>query len=92
MDRVDAGEFKNSLPPPTPWKIGCEPSIEDRLARKRYEEESQVLAELFALEAIHACGLTGHPKANKAFTFAWNKGFEYSEVLGILEELADLLT
>ncbi len=47
----------------------------------------------FSEDAIEYCGLKGHPKADKAFAMAYERGhsYGYSEVLQELKELAELL-
>lgn len=49
--------------------------------------------ENFAEDAIEYCGLKGHPKADKAFAMAYDRGHSsgYYEVLQELESLAELL-
>lgn len=47
----------------------------------------------FSADAIDYCGLKGHPKADKAFSMAYDRGHSsgYSEILQELERLAELL-
>jgi hypothetical protein len=47
----------------------------------------------FFAEAIEAVGLTGHPKASKAFSLAYDYGHSsgYLSVLNYLDEIANLL-
>jgi len=55
---------------------------------RRFEEW-----ESFREEALFACGLMGHKKADKAFGLAWEHGHSsgYYEVFSGLVELASLL-
>ena len=70
------------------------------IARKAYQaqwaelqKESHRLDAAFKADAIKECGLEGHPKADKAFSMAWDRGHSAGlpEVYMNLEELADLL-
>ena len=47
----------------------------------------------FMKDLLAHLGLTGHPKAEKLFSMAWNQGHAsgYSEVAYYAEELAELL-
>lgn len=44
-------------------------------------------------DAIEAAGLTGHPKAEKAYSLAWQNGHSsgFSEVFYHLKDIADML-
>lgn len=59
--------------------------------QKEWAEEERRLRDLFKKDALEEVGLTGHPKANKAFEMAWDRGDGYREVMVELEELAELL-
>lgn len=56
-------------------------------------KERQQLDAAFKADALKECGLEGHPKADKAFSMAWDRGHSggLPEVYGYLEELAELL-
>ena len=49
--------------------------------------------EKFATDAIEFVGLTGHPKADKAYSYAYDRGHSsgHGETLSYLEELVDLI-
>jgi hypothetical protein len=49
--------------------------------------------ELFRLQAIRAAGLEGHPKANEAYSHAWNVAGVYGkdEVLLYLVEYSEIV-
>jgi len=49
--------------------------------------------ELFKKEALEECGLTDHPRADKAYSYAWEEGHHAgnSEVMSHLENIADVL-
>ena len=51
------------------------------------------MEDLFKADALEAVGLTGHPKADKAYAFAWELGHAsgYSEVFSYLQDIADVL-
>ena len=62
----------------------------DQLALYRREQGSKM--DTFRADALEYCGLTDHPKADKIYSYAWEKGHSagYGEVLMHLEELAEL--
>jgi hypothetical protein len=64
-----------------------------KLLRNEYIAEDRRLKELFEADALEYVGLTGHPKANKAFLLAWERGYSggYNDIIIHLEELAKLL-
>lgn len=47
----------------------------------------------FKVDLLDEHGLTGHPKADRAFTMAWDRGHAsgYQEVANEFDDLADLL-
>lgn len=62
--------------------------------RAAYRADAQRLEQVvFKDEALVATGLNGHPKANKAWTLAWDKGHSAGlhEVLDELVTFAELL-
>lgn len=65
-------------------------TLENANLRKQHTYE---LYRMFKEEALEYVGLTGHSKAEKAFSLAWSKGHSagYHEVVQELEELANLL-
>ena len=57
-----------------------------------WRKENSAAFALFRIDAIEYCGLTGHPKADKAFSLAYDRaGGTMSEILENLEELTELL-
>jgi len=60
---------------------------------RAYQDESFRLKTLFKQDALRDVGLTGHPKADRAFDVAWGEGhaFGFDTVHGWLRTLADLL-
>lgn len=56
---------------------------------KEYTEKSKE----FENDAIEYVGLKGHPKADKAYRFAYEQGHSsgYNEILNWLEEIAELV-
>lgn len=69
-------------------------------AVKVYEQESETwwqesweLNRKFKADALQDVGLAGHPKAQKIFNRAWERGHSsgYEEVYNILEDLAELV-
>ena len=61
--------------------------------RKAYNADCRRLDDLFREDAIRAVGLEGHPKAGKAFAYAYEKGHSagHSEVFSELQDVAALL-
>jgi hypothetical protein len=58
-----------------------------------YRMEESRLSAAFVNDAIEAVGLKDHPKAGKAFSFAWELGHSagYSEVFSYLQSIAEVL-
>jgi hypothetical protein len=58
-----------------------------------YQAEESRLCKLFHDDALAEAGLTGHPKAEKAFELAWSLGhaYGYSEVMGYLYQIAEVV-
>lgn len=81
-ERIRDGEFANALP----W--GRDPKV-----RVAYQAEENRLHALFANEALTDVGLLGHPKADKAFALAYDRGHAhgYHEIHQELRALAELL-
>lgn len=67
---------------------------DDRKAfRRLYHEAASKLREKFKMDALAEVGLANHPRRDKAFDLAWDRGhaYGYREVYQNLEELAQLL-
>jgi hypothetical protein len=58
-----------------------------------YQVEEANLCNQFRTDALEEVGLTGHPKADKAFAYAWEQGHSdgYPEVFNVLLEVVDLI-
>jgi hypothetical protein len=58
-----------------------------------WEKDQGRLEEIFRNDAIEAAGLTGHPKADKLFHYAWREGHASGrcDVAIILCEIAELM-
>jgi hypothetical protein len=82
---MDFSAYKSTLPYVSKSK--------DPAAWKAYQEERARLDAQFRADALAEVGLTGHPKADKAFAMAYERGHSsgHSEVLYYLDDLADLL-
>lgn len=65
----------------------------ERGVRGAYRADQRRLVEELKADAIEYCGLKGHPKAEKAWDFAWEERHHsgFREVVEFLEELADLI-
>lgn len=83
--------YKNFLPYPPPSRGII--SEEDITARANYDREEVRIYNLFKADALEEVGLTGHPRAEKAFSYAWSQGHAhgYSEVFGHLQDIAEVL-
>jgi hypothetical protein len=57
--------------------------------RKEWGKWESKVIENFRNDALDSCGLTGHPKADRAWYLAWEKGHS-SGFDAILEHLSDL--
>lgn len=81
-ERIRDGEFANTLP----W--GKDPEI-----RAAYQAQESRLHQLFFFAALSDVGLLGHPKADKAFALAYDRGHAhgYHEIHQELRALAELL-
>jgi len=66
---------------------------EHRQKKIAYQNEEANIRAEFRRDAIEACDLTGHPRANDAFDMAWDDGHSdgYRAVFSRLEELSTLL-
>lgn len=64
-----------------------------KLESQEWRKKQNKLAEQFKQDALAEVGLAGHPKADKAYAFAWEHGHAsgLTEVFYWLEEIADLL-
>lgn len=58
-----------------------------------YRQEDGRLGDLFRKDALEEVGLTGHPRADKAFGLAYSKGHSggLAEVVCELREIAEVL-
>lgn len=82
---MDFNKYKNTKPFAT--------HFQDVEVHDAWAAEERRLAVLFKTDALADVGLTAHPKADKAFGFAWEHGHAngLSEVHYWLQEMADLL-
>lgn len=62
-------------------------------ARKAFKDEETRLYNEFVQDAFEECGVTGHPKADKAMSIAWERVHSegYASVYEFFEELSELL-
>lgn len=62
-------------------------------ARKAYKDEETRLFNEFVQDAFEECGVTNHPKADKAMSIAWEHAHSegYASVYEFFEELCELL-
>lgn len=85
-EKINDGVYENKLPWP-----GIKAKTElEKAQKKAYQEEDSRLAEMFYDDALEYVGLTGHPKADKIYSFAVEHGHAYgrAEVVSFLVELA----
>ena len=76
-------------------RVRTQQKLEDqhRAEIQAYRDETTRLQALFRKDALEEVGLTNHPRADKAFAYAWQLGSSdgYWNVLSHLEEIADIL-
>lgn len=73
------------------YKAGLE---KYRIAKEAYREDQNLKEEQFRQDALEECGLLNHPKALKAYSFAWEHGHSAGlyEIFYWLTEIADLVS
>lgn len=83
----DLDDYKKALQKYEEDMISC------KVKEKAYDEEYRRLYFLFKKDALNDVGLIDHPKAEKVFSLAWEKGHSggLNDVYCELGELADLL-
>ena len=85
-NKIKAGDYYNKMPLP----LG---NVPDKVAKMQaYWEEDKRLREAFKRDAIEYAGLTGNPKAERAFEIAKEERRDYREVVDLLDTLASLIT
>lgn len=74
-------------------KLPYAPRSKDPAMCEAYMKDQARLEAMFRTDALEAVGLTTHPKADKAFAYAWEHGHAsgYSEVFIHLQDIAELL-
>ena len=101
------GYFNTKVPYPKkedfPTKINCKECGHEhendegianyKEAMRNYRDDHNRLQNLFRYVAIVDCGLKDNPKADKAYSMAWDRGHSsgYYEVLQNLEDLSELI-
>ncbi len=75
-ERIAEGEFVNWLPWPQTEDFGTDEAA--NAMRQAYLDEHHRLRDAFKAQTLQAVGLADHPKASKAYQFAW----EWFHVLG----------
>jgi len=88
-ERINAGEFRNRKPYPHDHTgLGS-----GGVARAAYRAEESSIMEKFVSALFAEYGVTGNPKANRAFSIAWEHGHSggYSEVASYFADLVDLI-
>ena len=88
---MDYTKYENKLTWPT-RQTHPDPEARKKAAEEYWKENSR-LRNLFKADALLDVGLDTHPKADKIFQYAWDQGHScgYSEVYGVLGDLADML-
>lgn len=74
-------------------KMPYAPRSKDPAVYEAYMKDQARLEAMFKVDALQAVGLTTHPKADKAYSYAWEKGHAsgYSEVFIHLQDIAEVL-
>jgi len=86
-DKLRDNDYDSKLP----WPEAKDP---DRQAkREAYNADEARLLREFKADMFEDCGVTGHPKADKAFDIAWSHGHASGlyDVYCYFSELAELL-
>ena len=60
--------------------------------RTKYNDEDNRIYEMFKQDALKDVGLHNHPKADKIFSYAWEKGHSggYNDVWCVLCDISEL--
>lgn len=84
-EKINSDYYKTKLPYARKKE---NPSVYDA-----YKADQNRLEEEFRRDALEYVGLTGHPKADKAYAFAWQEGHAsgYNDVLHYLDEVAQII-
>jgi len=84
-EKINSGAYKP--------KVKYVSRKKDEAQWQAYKDELARLDAEFKRDALKEVGLENHPKANKAFAFAWSLGHAsgFSEVFSYLEEIAEIL-
>lgn len=72
-EKIEAGAYKPTMAYPVRFPKECRyPSAEEafKAARKAYHVEAAQMEAIFKADALEEVGLTGHPKADKAYAMA----------------------
>jgi hypothetical protein len=67
--------------------------VESDAQKKAYRIHERILMNQFKKDLLDELGITGHPKADKLYDFAWEHGHSdgYASVYSWAEELVDLI-
>lgn len=92
FEKINAGVYEPKKEYPNYSLRKTDLELYKQLA-KEYNIEHGLLQEQFRLDAIEEVGLKGHPKADKAYSYAWQQGHHagYSEVLSHLQDIAEVV-
>lgn len=83
----EAEEFVEKL------RVYTQQEIEYKAKKEKYVKEEGRLHNLFKADCLKEVGLENHPKKDKIFSYAWQKGHSsgYSEVFYYLSEVSEIV-
>lgn len=96
FDNIKDGVYENNVAcprrPPRQHRTG-KTELAYYEALKSYRMGAFQAREKFKADLFEYCGMTGHPKAERAFSLAWYNAHSggYNSVVYYFEELADLI-
>lgn len=87
LERIATGTYK------VPYEDPPSESREARAARyKAHAERADAMYDRFKADLLEENGLTGHPRADRLFRMAYDRGSgDLTQIVGHFEELAQLL-
>ena len=97
MEKIIAGDYKVKIPYPerkTSFRKSSSEELDAYIGQKKvWQKEEQRLYDLFRVDALEEARLTEHPRADKAFDFAWSEGHSsgFSKVFNYLLRIAEVL-
>lgn len=91
-EKINSDFYTSKLEYPAHELRRTDPELYKSLKKAWGEDEARLLQQ-FKFDALEEVGLLGHPKAEKAFSYAWQQGHSagYHEVYSYLSDIAEIL-